>query len=110
MKALLRNDWRRTARRLSAGAAVAAAAIVAIALPARAATTAQFNPGAKTLTVFGDNLDNTLTISRDAAGKLLVNGGAVNVAGGTPTVANTVQISVYGQGGRDTVTLSEVNG
>jgi Ca2+-binding RTX toxin-like protein len=79
-------------------------------VPANAATTATFNSSTGTLTVFGDNLDNTITVSRDAAGKLLVNGGAVAVAGGTPTVANTTLIRVFGQGGQDTITLSEANG
>ena len=53
------------------------------------ATTATFIPGAGSLNVIGDALDNTTTISRDAAGRILVNGGAVPVLGGTPTVANT---------------------
>jgi Ca2+-binding RTX toxin-like protein len=89
---------------------LAAGLLAATTAPANAATTAQFNPGTGTLSVFGDSLDNTLTISRDAAGKLLVNGGAVNVVGGTPTVANAALISVFAQGGNDTVTLSEANG
>ncbi len=62
------------------------------------------------LTVFGDNLDNTITISRDPAGTLLVNGGAVPVQGGTPTVANTALIVAFGLGGNDTITLDEANG
>jgi Ca2+-binding RTX toxin-like protein len=62
------------------------------------------------LSVFGDGLDNGATLSRDAAGKILVNGGAVSVAGGTPTVANTSLIQVFGQGGNDTITLNESNG
>ena len=41
------------------------------------------------LNVFGDNLDNTITESRDAAGNILINGGAVAITGGKPTVANT---------------------
>ena len=44
----------------------------------------QLPAGAGVLTVFGDNLDNNITVSRDAAGKILVNGGAVAVLGGTP--------------------------
>src|SRR5262245_7920481 len=72
------------------------------------AVTASFSAGA--LSVFGDNLDNTITISRDAAGKILVNGGAVAVVGGTSTVANTALVQVFGQGGNDTITLSEANG
>jgi Ca2+-binding RTX toxin-like protein len=74
------------------------------------AVTASFSPGAGILTVFGDNLNNTITVSRNAAGALLVNGGAVNVVGGTPTVANTALIQVFGQGGNDTIALDEANG
>src|SRR5688572_11187733 len=74
------------------------------------AVTASFSAVSGTLTVFGDNLDNTITVSRDAAGKLLVNGGAVAVTGGTPTVANTALIQVFGQGGNDVVSLNEANG
>ena len=72
------------------------------------AVTASFSAG--TLTVFGDNLDNNITVSRNAAGQLLVNGGAVSVLGGTPTVANTSLIQAFGQGGNDTIALSETNG
>ena len=74
------------------------------------AVTATFIPSAGTLTVFGDNLDNTITVSRNAAGNLLVNGGAVAIKGGTPSVANTALIQIFGQGGNDTITLDEANG
>ena len=67
------------------------------------AVTATFSAGS--LTVFGDAQNNNIEVSRDAAGKLLVNGGAVRITGGTPTVANTSLIQVFGQGGNDTVTL-----
>ena len=72
------------------------------------AVVASFSAGV--LSVFGDNLDNTVTVSRDAAGKVLVNGGAVTVSGGTPTVANSTLIQVFGQGGNDTITLNEASG
>jgi Ca2+-binding RTX toxin-like protein len=62
------------------------------------------------LSVLGDAQDNTLTISRNAAGSILVNGGAVPVLGGQPTVANTSLIQVFGQSGNDTITLNEANG
>ena len=65
---------------------------------------------AKDLAVFGDNSDNSATISRDAAGTILVNGGAVAVSGGTPTIANTSWIEAYGQAGADTLSLNETNG
>jgi Ca2+-binding RTX toxin-like protein len=99
---------RRTARRLVAGTAVAATFAAVTATTAQAAVTASLRSGV--LSVNGDSLGNTITISRDAAGKILVNGGAVSVIGGTPTVANTAKIQVFGLDGRDTVTLSEANG
>jgi hypothetical protein len=61
------------------------------------AVTATFVPGAGTLTIRGDNLDNTITVNRDADGTLLVNGGAVRVQGGTPTFANVSLIPAFGQ-------------
>jgi Ca2+-binding RTX toxin-like protein len=62
------------------------------------------------LTVTGDALNNTIEVSRNAAGRLLVNGGAVAIKGGTPTVANTKLIQTFGQGGADTISLNEANG
>jgi Ca2+-binding RTX toxin-like protein len=72
------------------------------------ATTASFIAGK--LSVFGDSLDNNITESRDAAGTILTNGGAVTVIGGHPTVANTTLIQVFGQAGNDTITMDEANG
>jgi len=103
-----RRTKRRTARRLAAGTMLAAGMIAATTAPANAATTASFGSG--TLSVFGDAADNSIAISRDAAGKILVNGGAVTVSGGTATVANTSLIQVFGQAGQDAIALSEVNG
>ena len=45
---------------------------------------ASFSPSTGLLSVFGDSADNTITVSRDAAGQILVNGGAVTVRGGQP--------------------------
>src|SRR5262249_23855380 len=61
-------------------------------------TTARLTPtvsasfSAGTLRVAGDDLDNAIVISRDAAGTILVNGGAVVIQGGPVTVANTTLI------------------
>jgi Ca2+-binding RTX toxin-like protein len=74
------------------------------------AVTASFSPGAGILTVFGDSLNNTIDVSRNAAGQILVNGGAVAIQGGTPTVANTALVQSFGQGGNDTITMNEANG
>jgi Ca2+-binding RTX toxin-like protein len=74
------------------------------------ATTANFTPGAGLLSVSGDSFKNTVTVGRDAAGSLLVNGGAVPIAGGTATVANTSLVEAFGLGGDDTIALDETNG
>src|SRR4029450_2402684 len=62
------------------------------------------------LTLSADTLATNGETSRNAAGALLVNGGAVAVVGGTPTVANTAQIRVFGQNGNDQITLNRANG
>jgi Ca2+-binding RTX toxin-like protein len=74
------------------------------------AITASFLPDVGTLTEFGDALDNTIVTSRNAAGQIVVNGGAVPIQGGTATVANTALIQVFGQAGNDTIALDEANG
>src|SRR5260221_5480885 len=71
---------------------------------------ASFAPNAHVLSVFGDAKDNAIVVSRDAAGRLLVNGGAVPIVGGAPTVANTSLIQVFGQSGNDQITFDEANG
>src|SRR5688500_13197678 len=76
------------------------------------AVTASFNPaGGGVLAVTGDDANNTITLSRNVAGQLFVNGGAVAISGSTtPTVANTGTIKVFARGGHDGVTLDESNG
>jgi Ca2+-binding RTX toxin-like protein len=71
---------------------------------------ASFSPTAGLLSVFDDNLNNTIVVSRDAAGTILINGGAVAVTGGKATVANTSLIQVFGTGGNDMISLDESNG
>jgi Ca2+-binding RTX toxin-like protein len=102
------NPRRSIGRGLLAGTALVAGLAAVTTASASAAVTATFSND--TLTVNGDALNNNLTVSRDAAGRILVNGGAVAVIGGTPTVANTALIQVFAQGGDDIVTLSENNG
>ena len=58
------------------------------------------------VSVFGDALDNTITISRDGIGNILSNG--VPIPGAT--VANTALIRVFGLGGNDTLNFDEANG
>ncbi len=72
--------------------------------------TAAFLPSTGQLTIRGDGLDNVVEVSRDAAGSLLINNGAVRIKGGTPTVANTARIVLLGNAGNDTLSLNESNG
>ena len=58
----------------------------------------------------GDSLNNMITASRDAAGTILINGGAVPIVGAKATVANAALIEVFGQEGNDTIALNETNG
>ena len=74
-----RHSGGRPAARLLLAAALSVGVLAASSAPANAAATATFSAG--TLSVFGDSLDNSLTISRDAAGTILVNGGAITVSG-----------------------------
>jgi Ca2+-binding RTX toxin-like protein len=67
------------------------------------AVSSRFDPATGLLTATGDNLDNTITVSRDAAGAILINGGAVPITGGIPSVANTTQIQLSGRGGDDVI-------
>jgi Ca2+-binding RTX toxin-like protein len=74
------------------------------------AITAAFSPGNGFLSIFGDATSNNIKASRDAAGNILVNGGAVPILGGRATVANTVKIQLFGLDGNDTITIDEANG
>src|SRR5438874_845717 len=74
------------------------------------AITASFSPTSRILTVLDDATDGTITMSRNAAGNIFVNGGAVAIIGGSPTIANTSLIQVFGQAGNDKITVDESNG
>jgi Ca2+-binding RTX toxin-like protein len=105
---------RHTAGLLFTGAVVGAGTIAGFGLPATAAPAAVAGVTASfdldVLTVTGDGLANTITISRYGAGSILVNGGAVPVSGGVPTVANTRTVTVLGKAGPDVISLDETNG
>jgi Ca2+-binding RTX toxin-like protein len=75
-----------------------------------ATITAVFNPQTGVLTITGDVLPNFITVSRNLAGNLLVNGGAVAITGGTPTIANTTLIQIFGGAGHDQLSLDQANG
>lgn len=62
------------------------------------------------LTITGDNQDNTLVASRDSAGTILANGGAIPITGGIATVTNTSLIRILGLGGNDVLAVDDANG
>jgi Ca2+-binding RTX toxin-like protein len=74
------------------------------------AVTATFSAVSGDLRIVGDAQDDTVVVSRDAGGAILVNGGAVAIQGGTPTVASTTLIFINGEGGDDNLSLDETNG
>jgi Ca2+-binding RTX toxin-like protein len=74
------------------------------------AVTGTFSPATGIVTMTGDSNPNAVTMSRNAAGQIFANGGAVAISGGTPTVANTSLIQAFGLAGADTLTLDEANG
>ena len=96
------------ATRLNASGTSNGAAVVSSAT----ATTvmAIFLASSHNLAVMGTNLNDTITISRDASGRLLVNNGAVPILGPAASVANTTLISVFGLDGNDAISLNEANG
>jgi Ca2+-binding RTX toxin-like protein len=108
MKPGRNNSGRRAARRLLAAFLLGTGLAAAIGPPASAASSSTFANGV--LSVSGDGAANSVVISRDAAGKILVNNGAVAVIGGSPTVANTSLIQIFGLGDNDTISLNEANG
>jgi Ca2+-binding RTX toxin-like protein len=74
------------------------------------AISAHFLNAANKLDIFDDSQSDTIIVSRDAAGTIFINAGAVPVQDGRSTVANTNLIEVFGQGGNDTISLDESNG
>src|SRR5215471_13071316 len=106
-----RKHLRRRRTVLGAGVAVTSVTLaLAVASSASAATVAQFNRGHGVLTILADAGGGTITVSRDAAGTIDVNGGAVAILGSRATVGNVDRIVVIGRGGNDRITLDETNG
>src|SRR4051812_35885691 len=100
-------------RRYVIGACTAVASLAAgltFAAPAGAATNALFVRGFHVLTIVGDSRGNDITVSRDAAGVISINGGAVVIHGAKATVADVHSIAIFGRAGSDRIALDETNG
>ena len=94
---------------------IATAITLGLASPANAAKlrdsiSASFDRTTGILTIHGDQQSNTIIVSRDAAGTILINGGAVRIRGGVSTVVNTSLVEASGLDGNDTISLDEANG
>jgi hypothetical protein len=57
------------------------------------------------LSVTGDNSDDSITVNRNQAGQILVNGDTVFGDGSQSRVDNTTRIDVFGGNGNDTISL-----
>jgi hypothetical protein len=68
------------------------------------------NFSSNTLNITGDSLDNTIEVSLDLSGDILINGGAVPIAGGPSTVGNTTLIQAVGSDGNDFISANEATG
>jgi Ca2+-binding RTX toxin-like protein len=110
LKRMLKKKFRPAPARKKARSGRVALSVESLSERILPSVTASFAPNTGVLSVLGDSLANNIVVSRDAAGKILVNGGAVSVTGGTPTVANTALIQVFGQAGNDIISLDETNG
>ena len=112
MKARQWYSTRRPTRRLLTAVALGIVAFVAASPAANAApkakgTKASFSDGV--LTVVGDHAGDSIVISRDIFGSILVNDDPIP-ASELPTVDNTALIKVIGLGGNDTISLDEAIG
>lgn len=67
---------------------------------------AQFVPATGVLAVTGTEGPDSFVVSANASGAIVVNGGVVPIAGGVPTLGNTVRIELHGLGGDDQLVIS----
>ena len=72
--------------------------------------TASYSSATRKLNALGDALSNNIIFTRDAAGTLFINGGAVPITGGPATVANTDLIEAFGLDLNDVIILDQLNG
>src|SRR4051812_46527462 len=78
----------------------------------RANVLASFDAGTGILTILGTQKDDNIVVSRDAAGRILIDSSKNNVQY-TPTgatIANTTLIQLFGNNGDDSLAINEVNG
>jgi Ca2+-binding RTX toxin-like protein len=70
----------------------------------------KYSQSKQVLTFEGGAKSDIITVSRNLAGTILGNGGAIAISGPTATVANTTLIEVDGAKGDDSIAIDESNG
>ena len=78
--------------------------------PASAQVKAFYDPLKEQLSVQGGPDNDLIVLTRSTAGEVLINGGAVPIDGGSPTVVQLQRIVVFGGAGDDELTLDETFG
>ena len=73
-------------------------------------TSASFIQSQHLLTVVGDAGDNSISVGRDVAGVITINGADVVINGVTVTVANVNKIVIQGGSGSDRLAIDDSNG
>ena len=71
---------------------------------------AAFSASTGVLSVISDSASDSITVSYDSSGNVMVNGGSVSIQGDVPTSTNTMQVSMMGGGGDDVLAFDETNG
>jgi len=99
-----------TAQILDAARARSSQAVAVGVVAAGCNATASFDATTGVLSVVGGPGDDFCTVSRDVFGTLLVNLGAVPIAGGPATVANTTLIAMQGGLGNDRLVIDTTGG
>jgi Ca2+-binding RTX toxin-like protein len=67
--------------------------------------TASFDPDTGILTIIGSSGDDTIKVGATTSGNIRINGGRVPITGGTPTLGNTTELRIFGEGGNDTISI-----
>jgi Ca2+-binding RTX toxin-like protein len=119
---IMNQQARRRRTKVIVGAGVAVASLTTgllLASPAGAAplgpapgdgTSASFIQSQHLLTVLGDTGDNSISVGRDAAGVITINGSEVVINGVAVTVANVHKIVIEGGSGSDRLAIDDSNG
>jgi Ca2+-binding RTX toxin-like protein len=75
-----------------------------------ASVSASFDGSVGVLKIVGTDGNDSIALSRGDGGIILINGGAVAISGGRPSINNTTSITIGGLAGDDHIILDEASG